>query len=191
MLPQLALGLLLRATAVEPIEVERVVAVVDREIITQSELVREARIGLALRGGPALATATLSQEVLAGMLEFLISRALVANQARRLDAPEASNEDVERAAGALRLRFASANAYRLFLHRYGITEAQVSDSLRAELYHRSALDERLRTRLLGQEGDTDSRYQAALRDWLRELRQSSEIRRVGADGRLELQIEER
>ena len=129
----LALSLCLAAatSAPAPVRIDRVVAVVDREILTESELVRETRIALALRGGPLLARAPLSQEVLQGMLEFLISRALVANQARRLAAPEVGHEEVEAAVLGLRQRFTSAADYQTFLHRYGLTDGQVRDSLRA------------------------------------------------------------
>jgi hypothetical protein len=169
--------------------IDSVVAVVDKDVITESELLTEARIALAWREGERAATAELSDELLEALRDYLIDQTLVASQARRLGAEDVPEEAIDQRAWQFTQRFSSQNAYRAFLRRFGITEAAVRDILARDLRNDRYIAQRMRTRLLGgasREGTPAARYDAAVKQWLQELRQSVELRRVGPDHELEL-----
>jgi hypothetical protein len=175
--------------ATSAVEVDHIVGVVDKEILTDSQLRIEARLSLAWREGEVAAHAPLSRELLAALRHWTVQQMLIAAQARRLGADDVSDEDVAARLATLVGRFATPTHYAAFCANYGITDAAVSEILARDLRNERYMIQRMRTRLLGG-GDAQAiapeRYAAAVKVWLEELRQSAELRLEGPDGQLEL-----
>lgn len=171
--------------------IDRVVAVVDKDVITQSELLTEARVALAWREGEEAASAELGDPLLDALREYVINQTLVAAQARRLGTADVPAEQLEQRVWQFRQRFTSASVYQAFLRRFGITEAMVQDIFRRDLGNDRTLQQRVRSRLSlpGEESaeSPQKRYERAVQQWLDELRQSVEVRLLGPEGELELQ----
>ena len=178
--------LLLGPTQSPEILVDRVIAVIDQEVVTETELLTEARVALVFREGERgvkLASGDMDAELLASMREYVINQLLVANQVRRIGTIDVSEQDLERAVRRYSQSFASPDAQRAFARKFEITEATVRDILRRDLRNDKFLTQRLRV-----SGDAgDERYTTALARWLAELRGNSEIRLLGPTGALELQ----
>lgn len=171
--------------------IDRVVAVVDKDVITRSELLTEARVALAWREGEDAASADLNEPLLDALRDYVINQTLVAAQARRLGTADVPAEQLEQRLWQFRQRFSSASAYPAFLRRFGITEAIVQEIFRRDLGNDHTLQQRVRSRLSlpGEESNESpqKRYEQAVQQWLDELRQSVEIRLLGPEGELELQ----
>lgn len=183
--------LLLALSAAQPgVLVDRIVAVVDRQVITHSELLTEARVALALRQSGKAASADLNHDFLGGFREYLINAILVSQQARRLASVEISDAELQQKARQFESAFRSQRAYRAFLRRFDISEEVVANILRRTLRNQRFVAERMRLRVL-QSGKGaqmgDERYQKALKGWLDELRANADIRLPGPAGRLERQ----
>lgn len=173
---------------------DRVVAVVDTQTVTQAELAVEARLALARRAQvPEQAgRVALAAPVLHDVLSYLIGQMLVAREARRVGAEEAGEAEVEGAYAAFAARFADAATLEAWLEAVGTSPAAVRDVLRREQTVERYLGQRLRTRLAGLGGrgaDAGASRAAELRaflpGYLAELRQTVEVRRLTADGALE------
>jgi hypothetical protein len=168
--------------------IDRVVAVVDKQVVTQSELLTEARVALVLREGEQAVAAEFDAQALRAFLDYVVNQLLVAAQARRLGVADVATADVERELQHMVQRFRSPDAYRAFLRRFDISE----DALRIILERRLRNDRFIadRMRLVGVGGAADPAspaYLQALRRWLDELRDAADIRLHQASGELELQ----
>ncbi len=180
---------LLAATPVDGHLVDWIVAVVDKEVVTRSELVSEARIALAYRGGETSEEAALDEEFLRDFRDYLINQILIADQARRLGAAEISEEEVSVEIDRFASGFRSVAAYEAFLRRYDIALETLRGVLRRDLRNARFIDQRMRARLLASENDPerDAQYVKALERWLTELRDAAEVRLPGKNGELEVQ----
>lgn len=170
--------------------VDRVIAVVDNEVITHSELLIEARVALALREGGEAASRDLAPELLTALLDYLVNQVLVASQARRSGVPLVAEHAVNGRVRQLQQRFRSQTAYDAFLRRFGISEAAIRRILRRDLQNQRFIDKQMRSRLLvlgSEHGNRQARYNHALKRWLEEQRDSVEIRLLGPDDQLERQ----
>jgi len=171
-------------------EIERVVAVVDKEVITQSALLTEARVALVWREGERAANTDITEELFQAFRDYVVDQTLVAIQVRRLGSVEVSDEEIDQRAWQFSQRFTSMSAYHAFLRRHGITESVVRDILSRDLRNDRYITQRMRTRLLGGARGSpagNSGYGEALKTWIRELRLGAELRLLGPDGDLELQ----
>jgi hypothetical protein len=184
-------ALLLAASLVAPpgVLVDRVIAVVDKEVITHSELMREARVALIVREGEHTAYNDLSEELLAPFLDYLVNQVIIAGQARRLGSIEISDEEVEVAVETFVQRFRTRAAYEAFLRRFDISEAALRNILRRDLTNERYIAQRMRAwRVRTGDGDTgEAKYHEALQRWLEELRAGAELRILNENGELELQ----
>lgn len=169
--------------------VDRIVAVVDKVVLTHSELLWEARVALALREGGEAATSELRPELLEAFRDYVIDQLLVAAQARRLGGVEVSGEEERRAVAQFAERFRSEAAHRSFLARFGLSQTVVANILRRNLRNEKYIAARRRLWGLapGVEGSGKQRADEHLRRWLLELREAAEIRLPGNDGSLERQ----
>jgi hypothetical protein len=169
--------------------VDRVVAVVDKQVVTQSELLLEARVALLLREGEVAATAELDDQALKAFLDYLVNQLLIAGQARRLGGVEVTAAEVEHDLRELARRFRSPDAYRAFLRRFDATEDQLRNILARTRRNERFIGDRMR--LIGaadRAADPGSpQYQQALRRWLDELRDAVDVRLLGPTNELELQ----
>ena len=102
--------------------VDRIVASVNNEVITLSELERAVGFNVALGGknGDKLRTET---------LEGLINRHLLIQEAYRLKFVEVSDQDINAEIEKLKMRLGSDNAFAGFLTRLDITREQLGRML--------------------------------------------------------------
>lgn len=170
--------------------IDRIVAVIDKEVLTESRLLTEARLSLAWREGEQAAQVDLAPRLLDALRAWVIDQMLIASQARRLGSDDVSEEQTAQRTTTLMQRFGSQTRYDAFLTRFGITEQAVHDTMARDLRCEHYMEQRMRTRLLGSsqaKSVEPERYAAAVKIWLDELRQSAEIRLEGPDGSLELE----
>lgn len=169
--------------------VDRVIAVVDKEVITYSELMREARVALVNREGEHTRDGELPEELLLSFLDYLVDQVIIAGQARRLGSVEISDEEVQDAVEAFAQRFRTRAAYEAFLRRFDISEVALGNILRRDLTNERYLAQRMRAwRVRAGTGDTDQdQYREALKQWLQGLRAGAELRILNENGELELQ----
>lgn len=178
------------ASPVVHLPIDRIVAVVDKEVLTESQLLAEARLNLAWRQGEAAAKADLSPALLKVLRTWTIDQMLIAGQARRLGSDDVSDEETAARVTTLTQRFASQARYEAFVSHFGITQAVVHETMARDLRCEHYMEQRMRTRLLGNAQSKSvepERYAAAVKLWLEELRQSAEVRLEGPDGSLELE----
>jgi hypothetical protein len=119
----LSVGIVLPATA--PAErIDRVVAAVNNEVITLSDLRQAVRfneeMGGASRDGKNIEAET---------LEGLINKRLLLHEARRLSLAEVTEQDVNAEVGKVRSRLGSDKAFRDFLQRMDMTPEQLGRML--------------------------------------------------------------
>jgi hypothetical protein len=182
-----AAWLLLLLSAPPGTLVDRVVAVVDKEVITQSELLIEARLALFQREDLEAASADLSPEVLTAFRIYWVDQLLIAAQARHYGAAEVSEDEVDQAVRRVEQRARSAAAYQAFLRRFGISAALVREVVRRDLRNEKCIRERLRLRLAAQGLTSEQKVESALASWMTELQAGAEIRLAAEDGELQLQ----
>ncbi len=180
--------------------VDQIVAVVDKEIVTESELLIEARVALVAREqgrGYALADGPLDRELLDPTRDYLINQVLIASHVRRLGTVEVSDQEVDRALEQFIGYFPSDAAYQAFKRKYGIPEETIRDILRRDLRNERYIDQRMRIWMGGamrsDRGDDHQREarveraERALKRWLSDLRKGAEVRLLGPEGELEVQ----
>ncbi len=98
--------------------IDRVVAVVNGQVITLSELEFEARVALIQAGGLAAATAPLDDDALRNALDLSIAQRLELAEADRLEAFPLDEKEVDAALAAFRDRFPNPVAFEDFLARH-------------------------------------------------------------------------
>lgn len=131
---------LLAASLVVPsarVPVDGVAAVVERRVITVSEVDAEARLALLARATPAsgepdLPTAPLDAKLKRAVLDTMVAHELLALEARRKGVV-VREADVDAAVAAVRARFASAEVARAFFARFGIDEELLRGRARRDL----------------------------------------------------------
>lgn len=172
------------------VALDHIVAVVDKEVLTESQLLAEARLNLAWREGQVAASAELPPTLVQALRAWSIDQMLIASQAHRLGSDDVSDVEVLARVSTLIQRFESQAAYEAFCVHFGITEQVVYEAMSRDLRCEHYMQQRMRTRLLGNAQSRaiePERYAAAVRLWLDELRQSAEIRLQGPGGALELE----
>ncbi len=180
----IAVLLLLSFAQTEGTRIDRVVAVVESEVITETELVLEARIALARRGAVRAAGKPIDARFIETFRDYLVNQILIANQATRLGSISVSDQEVETELDRFADIFVSRTSFEAFLRRFGISEERVRGILLRDLRNGRFISRRMNVRLMGNRSPTSPEYQQALERWLRELRESSTIRVLGPDGRL-------
>jgi hypothetical protein len=137
-----ALALLLcvpRAVAADDV-IDRVLAVVGGDVITQSdvEAVRELRLPAVV--GDAVPAA--ADESTKDILARLVDRSLMLSEVDRYAPPEPSAEAVDREVQTVRERFATADAFETALARVGLDGKFLREILRQDLRIRAYVEER-------------------------------------------------
>lgn len=169
--------------------VDRVVAVVDKQAITQSELLTEARVALALQVGEAAASGDLYADFLRTFVDFLVNQSLIAQQARRMGSAEVGEADIDRELRRFIMRFRSSDAFNAFLRRFDISDEVLRNIITRTLRNDRYIADRMRLRLLDADAAaarSSTKYKEALARWITELRESAEIRLLGPSDELEL-----
>jgi hypothetical protein len=188
---------------------DRVVAQVDGQVITLSDLRFEARVALVERGGVALAGAPLDEAALQSALELAIAQRAAGAEADRLGSFPLEAQDVEARFNRFIAKFPDRAAVDSFLRASGADESQLRDVLGRALRAERALDARVRLRAQVSEGDVRraweaagspgtfeearaaireqlvrTRYQAAAKEELAKLRSTAQVRIVAPPGEL-------
>lgn len=119
------------------VPVDAVAAVVERRVITVSEVDAEARLVLLARatplsGTPDLPTGPLDAKLKTAVLDTMVAHELLALEARRKGVVVREAE-VDLAVSAERARFASAEVARAFFARFGIDEELLRGRARRDL----------------------------------------------------------
>lgn len=108
--------------------VDRVVARVDSEVITQSELTAEARLVLLDAGNPNVAVRTeLTPGLLSAVLRSMVHRALLMNERRRLQLGSVPDEEVAQDVERLARRFEDRDDFRIFVVDIGLADPDAGD----------------------------------------------------------------
>ena len=149
---------------------DEVVAVVEAQTITLSELEAEARIQLVLLRGQQLADASLGRPLLAATLRRLVEERIVLAEVERLRLFDLEKADVDREQHRLREKFATEVAYEAFLRQLELTDDEVGLLLARSLRVARYLDSRLRlpSQLRDAELDEAARSAGALTKTQRE-----------------------
>lgn len=126
--------------------VDRVVAVIENQVLTLSELELEARVALVQRGGVRAAEAPLDEQTLKGALELAINQRLLVAGADRLQAFPAERSEVEARLRIFRERFEEESALWAFLARHDADLEQLIAVLERGVRAERILDSRIRLR---------------------------------------------
>ena len=124
----LALCILLLSSAVRAEVVDSIVASVNNDVITASDLAHAVALNMRL-GGTGEDQKTLESDTLEG----LITRRLLVQEARRLRFVEVSDEEVNTESDKLRKQFGSDKAFADFLAEQDMTEQELRGMVRERL----------------------------------------------------------
>lgn len=130
-----------------PVLVERIVAVVDRQTITLSDLKRAGAVELAKRGGAAAIRQKWPDDFLEDMRKHLVQQALLLDEAQRYSQVAPPDSDVEKALIELKRRFGDDKSFATFLATCAMTIDDVRDHLRRDIRVDRFLEMRIRSRL--------------------------------------------
>ena len=135
--------------------VDRVVAVIEGQVLTLSELRFEARVALVQRGGVQALEAPLDEDTLRGALELCINQRVQVLNADRLQAFPAEPADVQARLEAFQVRVGGEAALRRFLAQHDMEREGLERVLARGLRAERILDSRIRLR--AQVGETEVR----------------------------------
>lgn len=124
--------------------VDRIVAVVNEDIITDAELSAHARAFLAEIPPPV--SDAQAKDARQAMLRRLIEERLMLQEARRL-ALTASTDEIEEQMAGIRGRFSSEEEFQASLAESGITMEQFRQRLRDQIMTKKAIDDQVRARI--------------------------------------------
>jgi hypothetical protein len=125
---------------------DRVVVVIENQVLTLSELEFETRVALVQRGGVRAAEAPLDEQTLKLALELAINQRLLVAGADRLKAFQAERSEVEARLRSFRDRFESEPALLDFLARHDADLEQLTVVLERSVRAERILDSRIRLR---------------------------------------------
>jgi hypothetical protein len=148
------------ATAAADI-VDRVMAVVNGNIVTQSDVYGALVFGLV--------TPADGQDRLESGLEELIERELVLAEVNRYSPPEPSEQQIDEVAAQIRARFSSPDAYRRALEANGYTDDRVRAAARDTIRIQTYVEQRFGASLRPEE------RAAVVSQWKAGLRRRAEI----------------
>src|SRR3989304_364788 len=156
--------------------VDRIVAIIDREVVTLSEAEQASEIARARTGAAAAP--------LVSVVERLIESRLVEREVERFTGEPVSPELVDGALQEVRARFSSETAFLEMLTRNGLSEGELRATLRRQIGVAEYLEQRFRPLTFVTEAQIEGYYRGELSPSLQgrplpELSEVSEsIRRV-------------
>jgi hypothetical protein len=137
--------------------IDRILAVVGGEVITQSDATAAIDFGLV--------TVAPNDDPIGSVLPLLIDRQLILAEVDRYAPAEPSSEAIEQRLQRMQTRFPSTQAYTAALDRSGLDEARLRRVLRDQLRIEAYLDQRF----------TTDRADSVVAEWVTSLRRRSEI----------------
>lgn len=135
--------------------VDRVVAIIEGQVLTLSELRFEARVALVQRAGVQALEAPLDEETLRSALELIINQRVQVLNADRLQAFPAEPSEVRARLAAFEARIGGEAALRRFLAAHDVSGEELEGVLARGLRAERILDSRIRLR--AQVGETEVR----------------------------------
>lgn len=132
------------ATSPRRLVLDSVAAVVERRVITLSEVKAEARLAVVERAGPEAALVDMDRRLLAAVLETIVAQELLAYEARRTGVV-VREADVDQSVVSLRGRIGDGNAAKVFWARTGIDEELLRSRARRDLAAQALLGRALPT----------------------------------------------
>jgi len=145
--------------------IDRVVAIIEGQVLSLSELEFEARVALIQRGGMQAAEAPLDEETLRGALELSISQRLQVLGAERLQAYPVERAEVDARVAAFRAKFPAEAAFEAFLARHDTDVEQLTAVLERSLRAERILDSRIRLRAQVDEAEVRRHYEQNAADF--------------------------
>ncbi|MFL5349876.1 MAG: hypothetical protein ACJ8AT_34290 [Hyalangium sp.] len=139
--------------------IDQVVAVIEGQVLTRSELEFETRVLFVQRGGVQAAFEPLDEEALKVGLELAINLRLQVLSADRLDAFPTEQADVEAQLAKFRRLFESEEAFQSFLTRSGADLKLLTEVLGRRVRAERILDSRIFPRVQVSEAETKLYYQ--------------------------------
>lgn len=178
-----------------PLEVmDRVVALVEGEVVTQSELEFEARVTFVQRGAIAAVSAPLDAPALKGALELSIAQRLFVREAEQLEIFPVEPAELETAVNAFKARFETPDAFARFLTAHEADLQLLANVLGRSLRANRMLDSRVRLRAQVSDAEVRRHYEehrAELAGTYEELRaglkEKLQRQKYGAVARAELE----
>ncbi|MBU8900228.1 hypothetical protein KRR26_31940 [Corallococcus sp. M34] len=140
--------------------VDRVVAVIEGQVLTLSELDFEARVALIQQGAVQAASDPLDEETLRRSLDLAISQRLLVLTADRLQAFPAEPSDVETRLAAFQARLGGPEALRRFLILHDMDREGLAAALARGLRAERILDSRVRLKAQVSETEVRQHYDA-------------------------------
>ena len=139
--------------------VDQVVAVIEGQVLTRSELEFETRVALVQQGALQAAVEPLDDEALKGGLELALNLRLQVLSADRIDAFPTEQAEVEEQLAGFRRLFESEAAFQGFLARSGADLVLLTEVLGRRVKAERILDSRIRPRVQVSEADVLRYYQ--------------------------------
>jgi parvulin-like peptidyl-prolyl isomerase len=154
----------LLATGARAEIIDRVVAVVDAQVITLSDVMAALRFGFVQ---PQQGT-----DPVPSTIEQLIERQLMLVEVDRYGPPEPSSVAIDTRLTTLRERFGSPSQLAAALAQSGLADDQIRRRIRDDLRIRTYLDQRFAA--VGQATD-EERRRTLIRDWIAGLRRRADV----------------
>jgi hypothetical protein len=125
----IALQLVLLLAPGQDVQVDEVVAVVNRHVITRSEVRQEAALVLVEQRGDRGLEREITGEFLMKVMELLINQRVLLDEAQKMGVPPVTEEQRERLLLGFRRRFSDPEVYARFLFANDISEEEIGDIL--------------------------------------------------------------
>ncbi len=109
--------------------VDDVVAVVNRHVITRSEIRQEAALVLVERRGDRGLSREITPEFLVKVMELLINQRVLIDEAQKIGVPPVTEQQRERLFLVFRRRFLDPEVYARFLFVHDLAEDEIGDIL--------------------------------------------------------------
>jgi len=184
------LWLLVGSTDTHGTAIDKIVAVVAGEPLTESELMIEARVALVSRHDEQSALGPIDSELFAAFRDYVVNQMVVSVHARRVGAVDVPRGEIDLAVKKFVQRFRSNSSYEAFLRRFDIPEAKIRMLMHRDLRNQVFVNQRLRSRRLSDSRGPDNKnvsMAALLDELLGEMKRTVEIRFLGPQDQLELQ----
>lgn len=158
--------MLAAALGANAVILDRIAVTVGRQVITESEIFRDLRVSAFLDQKPV----DLSAEARRKAADRLVDQLLILQEAVLSRFVLLAPDDEAKLLGPVKAQYASDEAYRAALTRYGITEADLSEHLEAGLRAMRFTDLRFRPEVQLSDDDLHDYYDTLVAGWRRENR---------------------
>jgi len=154
-----ALIVVLVSTSIRAETIDRVLAVVEGQLITLTDVTAARDLGLQTADGGA--------DPVRAILTKLIDRELALAEVERYAPPEPAADAIDRELERMRARFQKPGDFDAALARSGIDERHVRETLRQDLRMTAYMNQRFTA--------ADERRGAAVNEWLAGLRRRADV----------------